>query len=1059
MIKDLFQRILYLVLLITLLSNGYVYSAKYELALKNQADSLKVLVDKCTTDTGKFAILSEYYWEYGLSQRPYIKNIGLWAYDIVKNSDNLKARSNGYDIKANIFLNEQKYDSAYPLFLEALVISKKMGFNLRIGWSLHNLGLINKNVGRNDSSLYYFKTLVNFDINTSIKSWRTIEALNAIVSVYESTQQPDSALFYKLIRLRLSRKIYEKGYINEAIKLAQSTDDVKALSLNYFQIGQIFLYHKKYEIALTYLLKALELSKFKNIDFEAVILNVIGNLYLEQKNDTLSLEYTLESLQISQSINFSIEMARSYKNLGEIYMQQGKFMEAINSFTKSFTIDCGDNPKEEFHSSIIGIGDIYYKLNMREKALEYYTKSLKLAEESQAFKEQAISNLRIGNYFRTQSANKSEKYYLKAIEMAMKSNEKPVILAIADTLSTFSKNEHNFSEAYEYHVLARRMSDSIHMNEQEAITTEWETRFESEKLINDNKAKKEELAKQKLLKNGAILISGLLIILGFIVLINYRRKKRDNKLLAYQKEEIEKISLQLHEADQAKLRFFTNISHELRTPLTLIISPLAKLMKNEKSPETQHDYSIILNSARKLQDMISQLLDIAKIDKAALKLDLKLHDFNEHVEVIATMFHSLAEEKEIDFKVTCISEKLEFGYDAKRMEQILNNLLSNAFKFTQKNGKIVITTSRENNKAVLKIYDTGIGIPKASLEKVFERYYQTDETQSKHFKGSGIGLALVKELVELHNGNISAASLPGSWTEFTMIIPMVQMSGKTESEDYSLTEIIEGTVHDETLKAYHGSKKNKETILLVEDNSNLRSYLSNSLSVEYNVIEAENGLEGIKIAKTEIPDIIISDIMMPEADGYQLTSAIRRDIETCHIPIILLTAKTGSDCKIEGLERGADDYINKPFDEEELQLKIKNILHNRQKLQEKVRKQNLSTPSEIIENSMDDQFILKLVAIIEKDISNTLLDVEYLSKNIGLSRQQLYRKLKAISGQTPVEFIRTVRIKRAAQLILKKASPINEIAYMTGFENLSYFAKRFKEEFGQFPSEYGKLDD
>jgi signal transduction histidine kinase/DNA-binding response OmpR family regulator len=1057
MIKDLFARIQYLVLLITLLSNGYAFGINYDPVLRIQNDSLKSLVNKCSTDTGKFAILSEYYWEYGLSQRPYIKNIGLWAYDIVKNSSNQKIRSDGYDIRANIYLNEQKYDSAYPFFLDALAISKKLGYNLRIGWSLHNLGLINKNIGRNDSALFYFKTLVNFDIQTSIKSWRTIEALNAIVSIYETTQQPDSALFYRSVRLRLSRKIYEKGYINEAIKLAQSTDDVKALSLNYFQIGQIFLYHKKYEIALTYLLKALELSKYKNIDFEAAILNVIGNLYLEQKNDRLALEYTLKSLKISQSINLSIEMSRSYKNLGEIYMQQGKFMEAIKSFTSSFTIDCGDNPKEEFHSSIIGIGDIYSKLNIPEKALEYYTKSLKLAEESQAFKEQAISNLRIGNFFRTQSTNSSEKYYLKAIEMALKSNEKPIILAIADTLSSFSKNKHNFNEAFEYHVLARRMSDSIHKNEQDAITTEWETRFESEKLINENKAKKEELAKQKLLKNGAILISGLLIVLGFIVFINYRRKKRDNQLLAFQKEEIEKISIQLHEADQAKLRFFTNISHELRTPLTLIISPLAKLMKNEKGAETQHDYSIILNSARKLQEMISQLLDIAKIDKAALILDLKLHDFNEQVQVIAKMFHSLAEEKEIDFEVSCFSEKLEFDFDAKRMEQIINNLLSNAFKFTPQKGKIAITTNQENESVIFKIFNTGIGIPSESLEKVFERFYQTDTTLTRNFNGSGIGLALAKELAELHNGKISVASEPGKWTEFTLKMPFVQSKRKTDAEEH-LSEVFDSITQDVTSKTNHENKKNRETILLVEDNSDMRLYLSNSLSVEYNVIEAVNGIEGIKVAKREIPDIIISDVMMPEADGYELTSLIRSDIKTCHIPIILLTAKTGFESKIEGLERGADDYINKPFDEVELHLKVKNILCNRKKLQEKVRKQNLSKPSEIEEYSLDDQFIMKLIAIIEKDISNTLLDVEYLSKNIGLSRQQLYRKMKAISGQTPVEFIRSIRIKRAAQLIIKKVAPINEIAYMTGFENLSYFSKRFKEEYGQFPSEYGKTE-
>lgn len=699
------------------------------------------------------------------------------------------------------------------------------------------------------------------------------------------------------------------------------------------------------------------------------------------------------------------------------------------------------------------------ELGKRTEALEYYRSTFGCDYGGECYDNLALAQFKIGYFYRDIDKDSSKRYYDEAFLNSQKGMNLATAKIIADTLCSFAVQENDYKSAYKYQSFAKKANDSIQKFRQEAALSEWETKFEFERINKENRAKQEELVQQKTQRNGALGISILLIIFVLIVFINYRRKQKDNKLLLAQKNEIESISKRLHEADQAKLKIFTNISHELRTPLTLIIAPLVRLFKKESNESIKQEYSLIIRNARKLQNLIDQLLDIAKIDKAALSINPELHDLKEQVRIIASMFHSLAQEKNIDFKVTISHHDLVFEYDAKRMEQIINNLLSNAFKFTPQDGKISITVTREEEKAIIKINNTGIGITPDNIDKVFDRFFQSNDTRSWHIEGSGIGLSLAKELVELHHGEISIESDPGNWTEFVITIPIQRTSIQTTLSEYHPSIIVVENFHDHKKEISQSDNKiSQETILLVEDNPDLRSYLSRSLSDKYNVIEAADGHEGITQAKKEMPDIIISDVMMPGTDGYQLTSTIRSQVETCHIPIILLTAKIGRDNKIEGLERGADDYIYKPFDEDEIHLKVNNILLNRQKLQESFKKKNLATPSSIEVKSMDEQFIAKLVTVIELNILDNQFSVDVLADNIGLSRQQLYRKLKAISGRTPAEFIRSVRIQRAAQLIAQNAAPIGEIAFLTGFENLSYFSKRFKEEYGVLPSEYGKVE-
>jgi signal transduction histidine kinase/DNA-binding response OmpR family regulator len=1074
----------------------------------DETDSLRRIVQKCNSDTAKFDILYNYFWKYAETDLKRVRHLGTWAYEIIKNSGNLRALSDGYDMRGYILEMEKRYDSAYYFFRKALGTSKKIGYKSRMGWSYYHLGIINEAQGNTDSALYCLKFLYSFDIENEFFQ-HACQALDQIASIYQNHGKRDSAMAYRNQIIEPSGKIrdttsrifawldvvlyYSKHqdtkkvllYLNEAMKLAEKGKNKNAMTKIYFLIGDLFFKQKKnYEIAINYYQKVLEFCDKADKYMRASALNMIGKAFLEEGKYELALLYSKEGLDLSRSIHYKHQVSEAYRNLGQIYKNEGKLPEAINNFQLCFDTGCDKCPKIKFHAALTDIADSYLKLNNRQKALDYYEQSLALAITFDSEREMAISKLKLGNYYRQMDKEKSRTNYEEAIQLAKNSKDIYIIKIVADTLSAFFRDKNDYKSAYANHVLARNMQDSINHIEQKESMANWEMKFEFEKINKENEARevmaKEEIGRQKIFRNSAVLISVLLGLLGIVVFLSYRRKNKDNLLLTiqrdeiidknreiesqmdkivYQRNEIEKISTKLHESDQAKLRFFANISHELRTPLTLIVSPLVKLMKCELTETARQLYPIMLRNTRKLQEMINQLLDISKIDKEELVLDLQMHDLNSQLRVIAAMFQSIAEEKKIDFHITALQEDLCFCFDAGRVEQVINNLLSNAFKYTPSNGKIEIKLAKENDLVIIQVLDSGLGIPAESLGKVFDRFYQTDVTLSRHIEGSGIGLALTKELVELHHGRISVASELGKWTEFTVSLPFVQKNNISTMDDLNALKLDEGKYLQEQELNKNAPEKHKNSVLLVEDNKDLRSYMSQSLSVNYVVIEANNGTEGIDLAKREIPDIIISDVMMPETDGYQMASTIKSNIETCHIPIILLTAKAGRESKIRGLETGADDYINKPFDEEELLLKIKNILHNRQKLQDKYKKRISPNPSEIKETSMDEQFIVKLICLIEKDLSNKGMDVDYLAGHIGLSRQQLYRKLKAITGLSPVEFIRSIRLKRAAQLIKQRTATVSEIAFLTGFENLSYFSKRFKEEFGLLPSEYSKQEN
>ncbi|MFN3839416.1 MAG: ATP-binding protein, partial [Cyclobacteriaceae bacterium] len=504
----------------------------------------------------------------------------------------------------------------------------------------------------------------------------------------------------------------------------------------------------------------------------------------------------------------------------------------------------------------------------------------------------------------------------------------------------------------------------------------------------------------------------------------------------------------LRELDHLKTKFFSNITHEFRTPLTLIQGPAEQLLEKTTDKEAVQQLNLIKANAQRLLKLINQLLDLAKLDANEAKLDEKPLNLAPLCRSIIAQFTSLAQSRNIDFKWQLTEPLPVVLGDAEKLETIFINLISNAMKFTPSGGQVKVSAQFQENKFSVTVEDTGRGIPASKLEHIFDRFYQVEASDSSHAEGTGIGLALVKEYTELMRGIIHVESTPGKGTVFTVTLPLqpstMPMVAETEKPDKPINQ---------PATTQTGETVHLPLLLLVEDNEDIRTLIKSCLGSAYRYSEARHGKEGLEKARTEIPDLIISDLMMPEMDGLEFCERIKNDPHTNHIPFIMLTAKAADEHKLTGLQTGADDYLIKPFNKEELIFKVQNLVRLREKLQEHIKLNLLTKATPVKAVSASEQFIMKAKTFVEANMGDTSLSVERLASELNLGREQCYRKIMAITGLSPSAFIRKLKLQRAAQLLSAKAAPVSQVAYQVGYENLSHFSKAFKEEFGKLPSE------
>ena len=552
-----------------------------------------------------------------------------------------------------------------------------------------------------------------------------------------------------------------------------------------------------------------------------------------------------------------------------------------------------------------------------------------------------------------------------------------------------------------------------------------------------------------------------LLIIGALAIARWILLERER--LNFNLEQERREALQLHELDMMKIKFFTNVSHEFRTPLTLMLTPLEGLLNTLQADlSVRNQLSMIHRNARRLLNLVTQLLDFKKLEVEETEFRPEKGDIIQFIREITHTFSDLSERKHIAFAFETDVESRYSLFDQEKLSRIMYNLLSNAFKFTPEYGSVSVKVRIVNldgtEQLEVRVEDSGIGIPADAQAKVFDRFFQHTLPNHMVNQGSGIGLAITREFVKLHSGNIVVESEEGKGSAFIMLLPLHAVQASNDQPEvvqkvYVKEELVES---EETPGV--SNPKNKPVLLLVEDNDEFREYLREVLQKDYQIHEAPNGKIGFEITLEMIPDLIVSDVMMPEMDGMQLCKLVKTDSRISHIPVILLTARADDEQQLQGYETGADAYVTKPFRLDILQAQIRNLIRLRESFQKQFQKHIRVEPSEIAVRSLDEQFINKSVKVVEENIANPDFTVEELSSEMAMSRMYLYKKLLSLTGKTPVEFIRIIRIRRAASLLEKSQLTVSEIAYQVGFNNPKYFAKLFKEEYKILPTEFRKKE-
>ena len=582
---------------------------------------------------------------------------------------------------------------------------------------------------------------------------------------------------------------------------------------------------------------------------------------------------------------------------------------------------------------------------------------------------------------------------------------------------------------------------------------------------------------QRMLLLSSLVVLGVILLLLMLLFRSYRHKNRVNsqlektndeinrqkEVLSEQRDQLVTLSKNMEDATQAKLVFFTNISHEFRTPLTLISGPLDNIAANEQlSTEGKKMVRMMKRNVHVLLRLIDQIIEFRRYENGKMQMYFRYYDLKKFIGEICGSFRELSRKKRINLKYVVDNADFMVWFDTDKVEKICYNLISNALKFTHENGNVTVRLSKElindEEYAKITVTDTGIGISNDHLSEIFSRFYRVDNSYS----GSGIGLALTKALVEQHNGSIGVESSVEQGSTFHFSIPFKQKDISV-TEQYPVLQVNNVNLDDMFLAEMDEDieiaeeksvESDKQRILIVEDNFDVRGYVKSILQADFDIIEAANGKEGLLKAMRKIPDLIISDVMMEGMNGFELCKAIKENINTSHIPVMLLTAYALDEQRVTGFQSGADAYIPKPFNEELLKIRVRKLIENREKLKEYFKK-NL-TFGEKKENltEIDKSLMSKFRQIVEESITDSELSVDAIGLELGMSRVQLYRKIKSLTNYAPNELVRNIRLKKAEHLIISSNKNISEIAYETGFSSPSYFSKCFKEYFNESPTDF-----
>ena len=767
----------------------------------------------------------------------------------------------------------------------------------------------------------------------------------------------------------------------------------------------------------------------------AVAYNNISTVYYELGQREKAIQYAKKSIEHRQIAGDIDRLALGYCNLSQMYRSVDvneciKYQKLCVEYAEK-----SGNQDRIIHAYITS-ALLESDAGNRETAIEFEKKTIAILEQNPTNLGMLSKRyLALGMHYKSLNKDKALTllYLNKALEISKSNNDKITISEAYNQLSDYFSSQNNYKEALNSQKNYYVYRDSIFKENTNSAIADLETKYETEKKekeISVLTAKNELSQQQK--KIQTYLFIGILclgLFMGGFLFYSYR-----NKLKTAQK---------LKELNDLKSRFFANISHEFRTPLTLIKSPLQLLKTDGNTAEQAKHLAMIEQHSDRMLSLVDQLLQLSKIDSGQLKLLLQESPLFPFLETLVEPFNVNATNAGFIFKKSIEKTPQLYWFDKDVIEKIITNLLSNALKYSPQGKSISFGAKIENDELQITVKNTAGHLETKDVSRLFERFYQDKQNS----EGVGIGLALVKELVTLYKGDITAI-LENQILTFHVKLPL-------NKEQLKEVSIITKKNNVETILQNSVSDFEELPILLVvDDNADIRLVLKNLFQKKYHVLEAIDGVSGLKIAMNEIPDIIISDVTMPNMDGFELIEALKYSEVTSSIPIILLTAKTSDESRLKGLQHEADDYITKPFNHEILMAKVQQLIETRHKLRERYSKELVLKPTDIAITSADEKFIACLQGVIDKELTNTDFSVDDFAKTVGMSRMQLHRKLKTLLGVSATEFLRNERLKAAAILLKKGAINVSEIAYQVGFNDVSYFSKCFRETFGMTPTEF-----
>ncbi|MGV8962357.1 MAG: response regulator [Candidatus Saccharimonadaceae bacterium] len=811
--------------------------------------------------------------------------------------------------------------------------------------------------------------------------------------------------------------------------------------------------------ASTYHYLALEFSASnkKHSKTRALAMNGLGNIFLSLNKHKQAKSYFQRALAIEQELKSNLGIAINYANLAETYSMSNDLDSALYYYNESLKQNklIDSNIGEAICKRAMGI--IYYKKQNIAFALQLLNEAFIIMKDSKdAFHKLEVQISLAGTLIEINKIDEAEPHVMEILSLSKAVNSYEYQQRAYELLAKLKEKQQLYRPAYDAKENAFLYRDSVMAQNSEVRIIELENRYKGKEaaqqiqlLTTENALTEKNKADQQ--RIFFLLILLLSVFIGF---------------LYYRYHHGLKLSRELEKVNEMKSKFFSNVSHEFRTPLTLIKGPLENWLDSDLSPELRKDATMMLRNSDRLLFLVDQLLSLSKVDSGNFKITPQKANISMMLKGISNFYIYFANEKSIKYNIDIQDSGISW-VDSQIVEIIVNNLLSNALKFTENNGCVSFKGESKGDSYMIQVSNSGKRLSNDQLSKIFERFYTDGPTDHS---GTGIGLSLVDELCALYQATLSVGYNDKNEIEFTVILPPLQMQEDKELSDLALDQVNVDRFHPvPDIKIESTSNGKNETVdkdeivfsdlpllLVVEDNDDLRKYVVVCFKDSFRTLEAKDGEEGIALAQEHIPDIIISDIMMPKVDGLELCNTLKADVKTNHIPIILLTALNEERDLIAGLKSKADDYVIKPFAAKMLKQKVENLIEVRKVLGEKYRKEILLKPLDLLLPNGEDRFAIILKEVLDNEITNPEFGVDEFCKVAGMSRAQLYRKLKATVDMSVSEFIRVHRVKLASELLKNRNLNVTDVCYASGFNDTSYFSKSFKDVFKVPPAEYRK---